>query len=78
MVQANRECLVRAVNMSTISDVLVEGISLVCVYSFLGYAQRYTVYVFRPFPPTKANFAGLATLLTVCVILGFTGADSKE
>ena len=49
------------------SDVLCEGISLVCVYSFLWHVPC-NISLLQPFPPAKAIFAGIAILLSVSTL----------
>ena len=48
----------------SISDVLCEGVSLVCVHSFHWHAPC-NIDFLQPFPPAKAVFAGIAVLLGV-------------
>ena len=49
------------------SDVVCEGISLVCVYSFLWHVPC-NISLLQPFPPAKAIFAGIAILLGVSTL----------
>jgi hypothetical protein len=51
----------------SVSEMLCEGASLVCVYSFLRHALC-NISFLQPFPPAKALFAGIAVLLGVCTL----------
>ena len=55
------------------SDVINEGVALVCIYSFqlTRMPHRNTISL-QPFPPAKAIFAGISILLEVCVVIGFS------
>ena len=53
------------------SDVVCEGISLVCVYSFLWRVVPCNISLLQPFPPAKAIFAGIAMLLGVSALHEF-------
>ena len=48
----------------SISDLLCEGVSLVCVCSSHWHAPS-NIFFLQPFPPAKAVFAGIAVLLGV-------------
>jgi hypothetical protein len=53
----------------SISDMLCESISLVCLHSFLWHPPC-NILRFQPFPPAKAVFAGIAVLLGVRALHG--------
>ena len=59
------------------TGVLGEGIGLVRVYLFHWHAPHYLLFL-QPFPPAKAIFAGIAILLSVCVLPEFTWAESCD
>ena len=61
------------------SDVLGEAVGLVCIYSFhLTRTHRRNTLFLQPFPPAKVIFAGIGILLGVCVLLGFTRANTCD
>jgi hypothetical protein len=59
------------------SDVVKEGVSLVCVYSLRWQPPRNLLFL-QPLPPARAIFAGLAILLGVCVLPEFSREDSFD